>query len=243
MRTPRRRKASRWRRSRRSSCAASRGRTPPLSISCNSRARRSGPSSGASPASASLRKGPSARSVWRANQPSTASRTSSRNVAGRRPSAGSSWTRASSRPRPGARRAIRVSSQQMPSALRVRPSGCCAAAVNSAARLANRPGRWRSAAASSNLRSAARASGSTTKRKPSRWPIGSSSTSTAPDSFSRTGSRPASFPALRISTVVRRLTNRSVRRAWSASDSRVSTARARAAMSSRASTQSGRCAI
>jgi hypothetical protein len=62
-------------------------------------------------------------------------------------------------------------------------------------------------------------------------------------SSSRTGRSAASAPVLRISSVVRRLTKRSVRRACSASDSRVSTARARAAISSRASTQSGRCAM
>jgi hypothetical protein len=104
----------------------------------------------------------------------------------------------------------------------------------------SRCGRCFSAAASISLRSSWVASASTTKRKPSRRPIGWSSTSTRPASSSATRSRAASLPSVRIRIVVRRLTKRSVSRWWSASDSRRSASRARAPISSRASTQSGR---
>ena len=116
------------------------------------------------------------------------------------------------------------------------------ASVKAAARAASKLGIWRSAAASSSLWSPWRAAGSTRKRKPVRVPIGSSSTSTRSPSIT-TGSSAASGPMRFISTVVRRLTKRSVSRAWRASDRRASTARARSAISARAGTQSGRWVI
>ena len=100
-----------------------------------------------------------------------------------------------------------------------------------------------SAAARSMRRSSWRAEESTLNRNPSTWPSTSPSTLTSPLSFNSIGSMPASCPSDFINIAVLRFTNLSVSRAWSASDNLASTARARDAISSRASTQSGRWQI
>jgi len=236
-----------------SSPASSREITPRASISVISSARACDPASGSRAASASLRRGWSGSSCLSSHAASPASnglREASVSSARSRVSAIRGVPKLPApAPAPACPGKLMSASappcpwpcQRMaPPQIASSPRPC----VNShSARPASSAGSAFSPAASSNRRSFAPAAGSTWKRNPSSRPMVSPSTVKCPSGSNVTGSAPASCPSDFIKIVVLRLTNLSVSRACSASESFASTARARAAISSRASTQSGRWQI